>query len=217
MRITVTRTGGFGGVSEQLGPVETSSLDAEVADQVDRILTESDFFNLPERLPSNGQAEDDFVYAVEVVDDDRAHTVELEELSGDPAATPLLEMIRLLDGPAGGFHHVPINTGGPGGVVGTRDWSAWYDRTPGSEDPDLHVSGICGLPTSHTTARLEPGNVGIVPEPDLYALELIVTRPDIDDDRYVEREVCWQGDVGPEIKRVRINDPVIMIPVKIVE
>lgn len=217
MQITVTKTGGFAGVHQQLGPVETSSLDAEVAEQVSRMIAESDFFNLAERLPTTGQVFDDFDYAVQVVDDHRHHTVKFEGQSTDPAATALLELITLLESAAGGFRDVPIIVGLPDGVVETRGWSAWYDRMPGSDDPDLHVSGSCGLASSHTTVRLEPGNVGTVPEPDLYALELMVTRPDIDDDRYVESEVSWRKNVGPDIKRVRINNLSIYIPVKIVE
>jgi hypothetical protein len=217
MRITVTRTGGFAGLHQQLGPVETSDLESDVADRVSGILTGSDFFNLPEQLPTTGQVQDDFEYTVRVTDDDRDHTVQFEGQSGSSASTALLELIRLLEDAAGGFHGVPISGDALDGVVDTRDWAAWYNRMPGSADPCLHVSGICGLASSHTKVRLEPGNVGSVPEPDLYALQLVVTRPDIDDDRYVECEVSWQDDVGQEIKRVRINGIGIEIPVKIAQ
>ena len=217
MQITVMQTGGLLGVHQQLGPVQTSSLDREVAEQVDRIITESDFFALPERLPSIGQVFDDFTYAVHVVDGHHAHTVELQGQSGDPAASALLELVRLLDGAAGGFHAVPTSTGLPDGVVETRDWSAWYNRMPGADDPDLHVSGMCGVASSHTTVRLELGNVGVVPEEDLCVLQLVAARPDIDDDRYVELEVSWQGDVGPDKKRVRIAGVSTEIPVTTAE
>jgi hypothetical protein len=217
MQITVIQTGGFAGVHQQVGPVDSSSLDPEVAEQVDRIIAESDFFNLPERLPTTGQVYDDFNYAVHVVDGDHAHTVELEGQSDHPAAPAILELISLLDGAAGGFRPILTNTGLPDGVVETRDWSAWYNRMPGSDDRDLHVSGICGVASSHTTVRLEPGDAGVVPEEDLCVLQLVVARPDIDDDRYVELPVSWQGDVGPDKKRVRIHGVSLEIPVKTAE
>lgn len=214
MQITVIKTGGFAGIHEQLGPVDTSSLDPEVAGQVVRILTELDFFGLPKSLPGE-PVPDGFHYAVRVVEDARDHTVETEGTSEDPAAPKLLEVIRLLD-EAVGFGNAPSSTL-PDGVVMTRDWSAWYNRMPGSEDPDLHVSGTCGLASSSITVRLEPGNEGIVPEPELCALELAVTRPDVGDDRYVECEVTWRHDVGPDKKRVRINNLSVEIPVRIAE
>lgn len=215
MRVTITKTGGFAGVHQQLGPVETSSLDSEVADQVGRIVTDVDFFNLPESLPAQ-PVMDGFSYAVRIADGERDHTVRTEGTSNDPAATGLHEMISFLD-QAVGFQECPIVANNPEGVVETRDWSAWYNRMPGADDPDLHVTGICGLASSSITVRLAPGNVGVVPEPDLYALDLVVTIPEIGDERYLEREVTWAENVGQTIKVVRINNVGVEITVQIVE
>jgi hypothetical protein len=212
MQITVTRTGGFAGVHQQLGPVETSSLDPEVADQIDRILSELDFFNLPESLPAAHNISDGFFYAVQVVADDRDHTVRTEDGSDDPAAIELRQLISLLDGAAGRFEDRPMDSDADS--VPTRDWSAWYNRMPGPDpDPDLHVSGICSLESSNITVQLEPDNEGIIDDPELFVLKLVVTKPAIHDDRYVEREVTWQKNVGPGIKRVRINAVTDEIPV----
>lgn len=85
------------------------------------------------------------------------------------------------------------------------DWSAWYNRMPGVSDPNLHVSGHCRLRSSSIQAELLPGNEGIHDEPDLYVLDLTVHEPEIGDTRSVDSEVFWEGDVGSEIKRVRIQ------------
>lgn len=85
------------------------------------------------------------------------------------------------------------------------DWEAWYDRMPGANDDDLHVTGKCRLESSSIQVRLEPGNEGIVDEPDLFVLELEVERPPAGDDMVEEREVSWNGDAGQGIKRVRIR------------
>jgi hypothetical protein len=215
MRITVTRTGGFAGLHQQLGPVETSSLDSEVADQVSRIVTESDFFNLPQSLQGS-PVYDGFRYTVRIDDGDREHTVEMEGLSEDPPMVRLHELIGVLD-QAVGFDNAPTSSTLPDGVVRTHDWSAWYNRRPGADDPYLHVSGICGLASSSIMVRLEPGNVGVVPEPDLCVLQLAAVRPTVGDDRYVEREVTWREDVGPDLKRVRIAGVLDDIPVTIAE
>jgi hypothetical protein len=210
MEITVTRTGGFAGVHQQLGPVDTSSLDSEVAEQIDRIITELDFFNLQDS-PAAGVVYDGFFYAVQVVADDRDHTVRTEDGSDDPAAGGLRRLIGLLEDAGCPFEDSPMDR--PADEVVTRDWSAWYNRMPPVNHPDLHVSGTCYLQSSSTTVRLEPGNEGIIDDPELFVLRLVVTTPDIHDDRYVEREVSWQGDVGQGIKRVRINGASVEIPV----
>lgn len=85
------------------------------------------------------------------------------------------------------------------------DWSAWYNRMPGASDPNLHVSGRCTLPSGSIKVELRPGNEGVVDEPDLFVLDLVVDEPDIGDTQVVERELLWDGDVGPDIKRVRIQ------------
>lgn len=215
MQVTVTRTGGFAGVHQQLGPVDTSRLDREIADQVERTLTELDFFNLPERLPTSDTVYDGFFYAVEVAADGRDHTVRTEDGAADPAAIELRRLIGLLEEAGSRFENHPMNS--EADEVETRDWSAWYNRMPGADDPDLYVSGTCRLESSSVTVRLELDNEGIIDDPELVALKLVVTTPAIHDDQYVEREVSWHDNVGDGIRRVRINGVSVEIPVKIVQ
>lgn len=86
-----------------------------------------------------------------------------------------------------------------------HDWSAWYNRMPGANDPKLHVSGQCSLPSSSIRVELVPGNEGIVDEPDLFVLELVVDEPDVGDTQFIERDITWIGNAGPDIERVRIQ------------
>jgi hypothetical protein len=85
-----------------------------------------------------------------------------------------------------------------------HDWSAWYNRMPGVNDPDLHVAGTMTLPSSSIQLSLRPAPE-IVDEPDLQVLELVADEPPVGDTQVVEREVSWQEDVGPNIRRVRIQ------------
>lgn len=72
-------------------------------------------------------------------------------------------------------------------------------------DPNLHVSGRCRLPSGSIRITLRPGNEGVVDERDLFVLEATVEVPEGGSDDFVEREVPWEGDAGPDIKRVRIQ------------
>lgn len=85
------------------------------------------------------------------------------------------------------------------------DWSAWYNRMPGSDDPNLYVSGRCSVSSGSTTLSLKPGDEGIVDEPDLYVLQLVVEEPEIGDTQHIDREVRWSDDVGAGIRRVRVQ------------
>lgn len=92
-----------------------------------------------------------------------------------------------------------------GGPNISCEWSAWYNRMPGTDDPHLHVSGRCQVPSGSIQIRLEPGNEGVIDEPDLFVLDAIINVPDVGTDDFVEREVTWEGEAGPNIKRVRIQ------------
>jgi hypothetical protein len=84
------------------------------------------------------------------------------------------------------------------------DWDAWYDQMSGADHDVLHVAGRCEVESSSVELSLEPGNEGIVDDPELFVLELRVQRPPVGDDKMTEKEVSWR-ETAPGIKRVRIQ------------
>ena len=84
------------------------------------------------------------------------------------------------------------------------DWDAWYDQMPGADHDVLHVAGRCEVESSSVELSLEPGNEGIVDDPELIVLELRVQRAPAGDDMMAEKEVSWKG-TAPGIKQVRIQ------------
>lgn len=86
----------------------------------------------------------------------------------------------------------------------SHDWEAWYNRQPGADDPRLHVVGKVDLPSSSIVATLEFWTDGVIDEPDLVTLRVVVDVPDVGDDLFVTKDLVWEENVGPDIKRVRI-------------
>lgn len=86
----------------------------------------------------------------------------------------------------------------------SHDWEAWYNRQPGAGDLRLHVAGKVELPSSGIVASLVLWSDGVVDEPDLITLRLIVDVPEIGDDLFVTKDLLWSEDVGQDIARVRI-------------
>jgi hypothetical protein len=82
MEITVTRSGGIAGVNEQLGPVNTTRLEPERAAEVEHLLEQSKFFDLPEHLPT-GRGFDLFYYRMTVRSDGRDHSVSFDDSTPD--------------------------------------------------------------------------------------------------------------------------------------
>jgi 3D (Asp-Asp-Asp) domain-containing protein len=57
------------------------------------------------------------------------------------------------------------------------------------------------------TLRLEPTNEGIVDDPEVIALRLIVTAPELGTDVMTPAYVEHQAEVGGAVNRVRIDTP----------
>ena len=74
MLISVTRTGGFAGLSEALVRADTETLNAEAAAGLRRMVRAMDFFSLPPRIGAEIGA-DLFLYEVTVTDGGQTHTV----------------------------------------------------------------------------------------------------------------------------------------------
>ena len=103
-------------------------------------------------------------------------------------------------------------------MVTCTDWTAWYNRMPGTDDRELHVAGKVECESSSIQLSLELDSDGIVDEPDLIALRLTATMPAIGDTQWIVKDVGWSGDVGPDITRVRIQgDCQAEIPVTIAQ
>jgi hypothetical protein len=87
------------------------------------------------------------------------------------------------------------------------EWAAWYDRMPGRNDPNLHVTGKIRCFSGSIQLRLEPGNEGVVEQPELFVLELKVDEPTGGTTDVVDKPVDWSDDVGQGIRVVRIQGP----------
>ncbi|HEX5928694.1 MAG TPA: hypothetical protein VFY48_04795 [Solirubrobacterales bacterium] len=212
MKITIVRTGGIAGVEAQLGPVDT--LELPIGGVIVRKVQEIEFFELPEELPQTGApVPDGFSYAMTVEEDERRHTVGYGSASEADARRRLFEVQKLLVQAGCDF-----KWGSGRGVVAGDDgftWEAWYNRMPGSHDPNLYVVGTGTVRSSSIQLVLEPGNVGVVPDPTLFVLDLkIVTPEEFGDDRMTEKQAIWRGDVGPGIQQVEVRgDAEATVPV----
>jgi len=94
MNISIKRSGGFAGVTEDLGTTNTAQLDAALAQQVEQIVQNLDFFNLP-AIISSGIGADLMRYEVTVEEGNRQHTVIFED-DGDPETASLRQLVESL-------------------------------------------------------------------------------------------------------------------------
>jgi hypothetical protein len=84
------------------------------------------------------------------------------------------------------------------------EWQAWYDRLPGASNR-LHVAAMCEVESKSVELRLEPGDEGVVDEPDLIVLRLVSSPPDAGDESVFDKQVSWTGEPAERITRVRIE------------
>jgi Emfourin len=206
MKITIVRTGGLAGMRAQLGPVETGQL-GEAGVRIANEVEKAGFFELPSELPVRTRIDDGFNYAMTIEDGERRHSVSYGDGTELSARRPVAEIQRMLVASGVDFEwgvraEAAVETLGHGEDF---SWTAWRNRMPGINDPDLHVVGSCEFSTSSVELSLKPGNEGIWDDPALIVLDLTISKPQLGDDQMSLEYAIWTGDVGPDVKQVRIQ------------
>ena len=96
MRVQFKMDGGFVYLPERSAPVtiDTDSLPAAEANELERLLEAADFFDLPETsLPPRGAA-DYLRYTISVTSPEHSHTVSLTDPIEDPHVQALVECLE---------------------------------------------------------------------------------------------------------------------------
>jgi hypothetical protein len=92
MLVTVRRSGGFAGIDEEVGSVDTASLETGAREEVERLVAETDFFALPAALEAEDEiGADQFSYEITVSDGERTHSVAFK--GEGPRAEPLRRLV----------------------------------------------------------------------------------------------------------------------------
>ena len=91
MQITVTRSGGFAGLTETLFSLSTDELSSSARERIVALLQDAGFFALPEVLPRKAVGADRFRYQISVVDGPSRHSVTF--VADDSASGTALEAL----------------------------------------------------------------------------------------------------------------------------
>ncbi|MBI2883566.1 MAG: hypothetical protein HYY11_06645 [Candidatus Methylomirabilis oxyfera] len=75
MEIVVKRTGGYAGLSQQIAAFNTTRLDATMAHQVEQLVQNIRFFDLPAVVSGGTIGADLFQYEITITDGERQRTV----------------------------------------------------------------------------------------------------------------------------------------------
>lgn len=96
----------------------------------------------------------------------------------------------------------------------SHGWYAWYNRMPGADHKILRVSGFIVFPRGGYEVEVRDGDVGIIPEPGLFAIQITIAEPEAGPDVITTVPVYWQGEVeGVTTVRIQGLDPTRYITV----
>jgi hypothetical protein len=95
MKITVKRTGGFAGLSENIADLDISQLDSGKAEKVAAKVREIGFFDYPAVVAAGAVGADMYQYEITVTDGPKHHSVTFSE--GAPETVPLLDLVQTLE------------------------------------------------------------------------------------------------------------------------
>jgi hypothetical protein len=95
VKISVKRTGGFAGLSEDVVAVDTADLDAPAAQQAEQMVQGIGFFDLPSTISGGTIGADMFRYEITVTEANRQYAVAFDE-DDSPETAPLRRLVDAL-------------------------------------------------------------------------------------------------------------------------
>src|SRR5262245_59910358 len=95
MKISVTQTSGFAGLSQTVAAGDTAQLDASIGRQIEQSIQDMGFFDLPSNIGDSIGA-DQFKYEVSVTEGKRHHIVTFVAGDDSPDTEPLRRLVDAL-------------------------------------------------------------------------------------------------------------------------
>ncbi len=95
MKISVRRSGGFAGLTEQIAAIDTENLSADARQHVESAVREANFFALPEVIAGTTGA-DLYRYEVEVTNGALTHTVAYLDDGENAGNQPVQRLVRTI-------------------------------------------------------------------------------------------------------------------------
>jgi len=86
MKISIRRSGGFAGISEEITSLDTGKLNQAAAQGVENLVRELDLFNLPTNPPGQKVGADFLKYEITVSDRGKQHTIIFNDDDAPPTA-----------------------------------------------------------------------------------------------------------------------------------
>lgn len=95
MKITVKRTGGYAGLSEDIAAVDTAELTPVATQKVERMVQNMRFFDLPANIQTSTIGADLFYYEIKVTDAGHQHIIGFYH-NDDPETLLLRQFVETL-------------------------------------------------------------------------------------------------------------------------
>jgi hypothetical protein len=95
MQVSVKRSGGYAGLTEQLASVDTARMGQDQRQRVEQLLRTSGLFDRPAGAPRGAVGADLFHYEITVRDGEREHTLVFSD-DGGPETAPLRQLVQTL-------------------------------------------------------------------------------------------------------------------------
>jgi hypothetical protein len=95
MKITITRSGGYAGSTENIAKFSTAEMDPSKAQHVEQTVKNFGFFNMPASVTGGGIGADFFHYEIKIRDGERQHTISFDD-DDSPMTAPLRKFVEAL-------------------------------------------------------------------------------------------------------------------------
>ena len=94
MKIHFQLSGGLEGIGTDL-KIDTESISSEQSSKLQKLINDSNFFDLPEKIPTKeNTAADYFIYKISIEGQTTKHSIERNNLTLEPKLYPLIDYLK---------------------------------------------------------------------------------------------------------------------------
>ena len=94
MKIHFQLSGGLEGGIVIDKKIDTDSISPEESSKLEKLINESNFFNLPEHIQTNKNSADYFTYKISIENQTKKHSIERKDFSIESKLDPLIDYLK---------------------------------------------------------------------------------------------------------------------------
>lgn len=93
MKIHFQLSGGLEGIVTDI-KIDTETISSEQSSNLENLINDSNFFDLPEKIPTKENPADYFIYKISIEEQTKKHSIERNDFTLEPKLFPIVDYLK---------------------------------------------------------------------------------------------------------------------------